>query len=149
SWVVSTNLVNGTTYYWRARAYDGSLYSAYSSSRTFVVGVNDAPGSPGPLSPENNGRVIDMTPDLIVNNATDPNGDALTYQFQLYNESGSTLLSQSTMLAPGASTTLWTVPFTLANKTKYRWRARAYDNQAYSNWTSARYFRTNRRPLSP
>lgn len=149
SWVVSPDLVNGTTYYWRARAYDGSLYSAYASSRTFVVSVNTPPGSPGPLSPENNGRVIDMTPDLVVSNANDPNGDALTYQFQLYNESGSTLLSQSTMLAPGASTSQWTVPFTLANKTKYQWRARAYDNQAYSNWTSAQYFRTNRRPLSP
>ncbi len=149
SWSVSPSLVNGTTYYWRVRAFDGALYSSYSGSRTFVVSVNLPPNSPSPNSPANGGRVIDLTPDLIVNNATDPNGDALSYQFELYNYNGTTLLSQSSLIGQGSSTTFWTVPFTLNHVTRYNWRARAYDGAAYSSWTSLRNFRTNRVPLAP
>jgi hypothetical protein len=37
SWTVSPALTNGSTYYWRSRAYDGYTYSAYSTARSFMV----------------------------------------------------------------------------------------------------------------
>ncbi|MGB5105839.1 MAG: hypothetical protein WBP29_15255 [Candidatus Zixiibacteriota bacterium] len=37
SWVVPVALANGTTYYWRAYSFDGSLYSGFSSPRSFQI----------------------------------------------------------------------------------------------------------------
>ncbi len=149
SWIVSPTLSSGATYYWRVRAYDGSLYSTYSANRSFITGSNSAPGAPTPQSPANYARISDLTPDLIVGNAVDPNGDPLTYQFELYNSAGAILLAQSPMVTSGANTTSWTVSITLAYATYYTWRVRAYDGQAWSVWTALREFRTNRAPSSP
>ncbi|MBK7090630.1 MAG: hypothetical protein IPH59_02735 [bacterium] len=149
SWVVTPSLSSGTTYYWRARAYDGSLYSNYASYRSFSVNTNVAPGAPAPQLPLQNSRVIDMTPDLIAGNATDSNGDALTYQFYLYNGAATVLLAQSPMTTQGLNSTLWTTSITLAPKTAYSWRARAYDGQSWSPYSTTRNFRTNRIPYSP
>ena len=149
SWTVSPNLVSGTTYYWRVRAFDGSLYSAYSANRSFITGSNSAPGAPTPQSPINYARISDLTPDLVAVNAVDPNGDPLTYQFELYNSAGTTLRAQSPMVNSGTNTTSWTVSITLAYTTYYTWRVRAYDGRAWSVWTALQEFRTNRAPSSP
>jgi hypothetical protein len=153
TWQVTPALSNLTTYYWRVRASDGQAYSNWSSSRSFYVNQpsgNNPPIAPTRSSPSNGGRVSSLTPNLIVNNATDPNGDPLTYQFELYNVSFSTLISQSPMVTQGSgSTTTWQVPVTLSQKTVYTWRARAYDSQAWSNWMTLASFRTNRPPWTP
>lgn len=149
SWVVTPDLSSGTTYYWRARAFDGSAYSNYASYRSFSVNTNVAPGAPSPQLPLQNSRVIDMTPDLIAGNASDPNGDALTYQFYLYNGAATVLLAQSPMTSQGLNSTSWTTSITLSPKTAYSWRVRAYDGQSWSSYSSTRSFRTNRIPFSP
>ncbi len=37
SWVVTQALTKGTTYYWRAYSFDGSLYSSFSAVRSFQI----------------------------------------------------------------------------------------------------------------
>ena len=149
SWIVTPSLSSGSTYYWRARAYDGVLYSNYASYRTFSVNTNIAPGAPSPQLPLPNSRIIDFTPDLVANNATDPNNDALNYQFYLYNGAGTTLLAQSPLTTEGDTSTAWTTSITLAPKTSYSWRVRANDGQAWSSYSATRSFRTNRVPATP
>ncbi|MCX6831863.1 MAG: hypothetical protein NT028_06960 [candidate division Zixibacteria bacterium] len=153
TWQVTPALNNLTTYYWRVRASDGQAYSGWSGSRSFYVNQpsgNNPPTVPTCSSPTSGAKVSSLTPDLIINNATDPNGDPLTYQFELYNASFSTLISQSPMITQGiGSTTPWRVPVTLSQKTTYTWRARAYDSQAWSNWMTLASFRTNRPPWTP
>ena len=149
SWIVGTQLAYSTTYYWRVRANDGALNSPYAAYRSFTTMSNTAPGAPAPTLPLNGSRVIDMTPDLVVNNATDTNGDPLTYQFYLYNEATTVLLATSPMMAPGTGNTAWTTSITLSNKTKYTWRARSNDGSAWSGYSQTRNFRTNRIPLTP
>ncbi|MGB5107571.1 MAG: fibronectin type III domain-containing protein, partial [Candidatus Zixiibacteriota bacterium] len=149
SWTVSPNLSSGSTYFWRARSFDGLLYSIYSPYQSFTTATNGAPGAPTPQSPINGVRVSDMTPNLVVANAIDPNGDPLTYQFEVYNGAGTILRVQSPRVNSGATTTKWTVSITLAYKTNYTWRARTYDGQAYSVWSALQSFRTNRAPTLP
>ena len=149
SWTVSPSLGSGTTYYWRARSYDGTLYSNFSAYRTFTTSSNTAPGTPTPVSPINSVRVSDMTPNLVVSNAVDVDGNALTYRFEVYNGAGTIRRAQSPMVNSGATSTIWTVSITLNYATKYTWRARAYDGQAWSAWTALQSFRTNRAPSSP
>jgi hypothetical protein len=153
TWQVTPALSNLTTYYWRVRASDGQAYSSWSSSRSFYVnqpGGNSPPSAPSCNTPTNGSRVSSLTPDLIINNATDPNGDPLTYQFELYTGSFSTMLSQSPMITQGSGgITTWRVPITLSQKTTYTWRVRAYDSQAWSNWMTLASFRTNRPPWTP
>ncbi len=152
-WQVTPALTNLTTYYWRVRAYDGTAYSGWSAYRSIYVNqtiTNSPPSIPLVDNPLNNAKVSNMTPDLTVNNSADTNGDPLTYQFELYNGTFSTLLAQSPMITEGAGGhTSWRVPFNLSVKTYYTWRARAYDSKAYSNWMSRASFRTNRPPLTP
>jgi hypothetical protein len=45
SWTQNTPRANGSTYHWRARGYDGTDYSAWSSYYTFTVDTT-APGTP-------------------------------------------------------------------------------------------------------
>ncbi len=149
SWTVTPSLASGATYYWRARSYDGALFSSFSSSRSFTTSTNTAPGAPTPVSPINYVRVSDMTPNLVVNNAIDADGNVLTYQFEVYNGAGTILRAQSPMVNSGATSTTWTVSITLNYATNYTWRARAYDGQAWSVWTALQNFRTNRAPSSP
>ena len=153
TWQVTPALSNLTTYYWRVRASDGQAYSAWSGSRSFYVNQpsgNNPPTAPTCSSPTSGAKVSNLTPDLISNNAVDPNGDPLTYQFELYNASFSTQISQSPMITQGSgSTTTWRVPVTLSQKTIYTWRTRAYDSQAWSNWMTLASFRTNRPPQTP
>lgn len=144
SWQVAVQLNNLTTYYWRARSYDGVNYSSWSASRTFYVNAstsNTAPTTPTINAPANGASVGTPTPLLRVNNSTDANGNTLTYQFELYDSTLSLLVAISPMLAQGAGTTAWTVNMNLVNNIRYRWRARAYDGLAWSNYMTAADFR--------
>lgn len=49
-----TGLVPGVLYYWRVRTYNGSTYSAYSATETFVTSAGSAPVRPIGGSPIDN-----------------------------------------------------------------------------------------------
>lgn len=71
--------------------------------------VNDGPSTPMLLSPSS-GSVLGARPgSLTVQNATDPEGDALTYTFELASDAEFTAVLVSGVDAEeGTSTTLWT-----------------------------------------
>ena len=79
--------------------------------------------------------VLTFTPLLSVNNASDPNDDKLTYEFELYTDSGlMNLIGTSGLFSEGTGTTSWQIPIPLQENVSYYWRARAYDNWLYGPW---------------
>ena len=88
AWTASSDLNNHVNYWWRVRCYDGEDYSIYSQARVFYTDYstpNDPPTPPEPDEPPD-GSVVDTTmPTLSVSNATDLDGDELTYHFEVWD----------------------------------------------------------------
>ncbi len=99
------------------------------------------PGEPVLLSPVGEEPVLSATPLLTLNNAVDPDGDALTYDFEVYAEEAlTTLLAEATGVAEGSGTTGWTVTAPLPEDALAWWRARAQDPQVAGPWAKAEGF---------
>jgi MYXO-CTERM domain-containing protein len=143
SWAVPVNLVENTTYYWRVRTRDSFTNGAYSAVCSFLVNsVNETPGVPRINAPAFGSQVNSLTPALVVDNATDPDLDTLTYEFEVYGDQAlSTHIAAVTGVVSGATTSTWTVDVALAEDTTYYWRARATDDGALSgDWSSVGQF---------
>jgi hypothetical protein len=144
----SVDLSGGQTYYWRARAFNGSVYSSWSSVRSFTVtgsSSNQPPTSPTLSSPGNGATVSTLTPTLIIGNSYDADGDNLTYHFQVSSTSNfsGTVAGAYNVSEGSGSTTSWTVNNTLSNSTNYWWRVRAYDGDEYSYFSQTSNFFTS------
>ncbi|MEW6077426.1 MAG: Ig-like domain-containing protein, partial [Thermodesulfobacteriota bacterium] len=136
AWYV-TDLAGNTTYYWRARAFDGQAYGPWVTGRFFVNPVNEAPLAPTLKNPGENAWVNTLTPELSVHPAVDPDGDNLTYYFEVYADSTlETLVYSGTSSQPSL-----VVPSGLNDNTRYYWRAMAEDPAGeISGWTAAATF---------
>ena len=79
------------------------------------VSENRPPAAPAPAEPVERAHVDTPTPTLSATNATDPDGDELTYHFQVDRVSSFTSpdLQQSPPLVEMAEQTRWTVPVAL------------------------------------
>jgi hypothetical protein len=146
SWTVSPQLTDGSSYYWRVRAYDGADYSGWSSSRIFTVQLpNNPPTAPVLASPSNGASVNTLIPVLTCNNSFDADGNDLTYNFEVSSNSNFTaIVAQANGVTEGGGpTTSWTVNITLNNQTNYWWRVRAYDGEVYSNYSQTSLFYTD------
>lgn len=87
---------------------------------------NQAPGAPVPLGPPDGGEVASIVT-LVVGNASDADGDPLTYGFRVYADADLTsLVASIDGVAPGETTTSWQVEPPLESGTYY-WRAFAED----------------------
>lgn len=135
SWIAPVTLVENQTYYWRSRAYDGSLYSNWMPTASFMVNTaNDAPGAPKISSPASGDSVSTLTPTLAVENAADPDSNNLTYEFEIY--AGDTLIAADSSIQGDVSgITSWATTIALSDNTAYQWRARAFDGDSYGPWT--------------
>lgn len=147
NWQVDTILPDNIGYYWRARAFDGIDYSAWMTTANFFVNTaNDIPSKPAISSPAQDSEVASRRPTLEVTNAYDADGDALTYEFEVYADSN---MEDRTVLKTGvaegvAGATSWQINFELDDDTHYWWRAQARDNEnAASGWTDLAAFFIN------
>ena len=142
-WTVPVSLTENQTYYWRARAGDGSLYSNWMPTASFMINTaNDAPGAPGLSSPANGATLATLTPTLEVVNAVDPDNDGLTYDFEVY--SNNLLVASVSGVPVGTSgKTSATLNTTLADNMQYTWRARAFDGDSYGQWMTMATFSTH------
>lgn len=105
--------------------------------------VEGAPSAPALVGPGNGTDVETFTPALTVGNAADPNDDKLTYEFELYADSGLTNPVASGAVPETAGSTAWVVPTALTENRTYYWRARAYDGRLYGSWMTPSSFRVN------
>ncbi len=141
--LTAEHMINGATfednsfYYWRVRARDKqntTLSSAWVKSRFFINSANDAPSVPHISSPAANSLVSETSPELIVINSSDLDGDRLYHSFVLYDESDlETPVAEATGLFPDDSgQTGWQVPKILDEDVRYLWRATVTDEHGLS-----------------
>ncbi len=102
---------------------------------------NYGPSAPVVLTPGEGGEAALLSPELVIENSTDPDGDTLTYAFEVYqNDRLTDLVASGSGVAAGIDTTAWSVPVTLSDNAAYTWRVRAFDGVAYSLWAYGRFF---------
>jgi len=152
SWQPAAPLVDNTTYWWRARAYDGTqMYSAWVNARFFVNLFNDAPETFNLTSPAPNAEVSQLLPVLSWTNSSDRDGDAISYAVAVYRNAALTeLVTQVADLAADPSgTTSWTPTVPLANHATYYWRVTAKDALGAQTASIARPFIVNTGNTAP
>jgi len=118
-----TGLAENTRYYWRAKAQDGRTESGWVQGDFLASAVNDMPSVPTARNPGMAAWVSSLAPTLELNPSVDPEGGAVSYEFQV---------AQSPLFSPlvrggSSATTAWSLPSLLADKTTYWWRGRAVD----------------------
>ncbi len=124
-WAVS-ELTDNTWYHWRVKATDGFAESTWSNRRFFVNQFNDAPTIPRALNPGDHAWTGNLQPTLEVHPAIDVDGDALSYEFNIYSTAGDN--NEQELIATGMSaTTFWQLDLPLSDSGYYYWHARAVD----------------------
>lgn len=138
SWTPAA-LDDNTGYYWRAGACDPGRNCAWMSTAHFFVNrVNEPPSVPDISAPPNGALVTKFQPVLVVSNAVDPDGDPLTYEFELYADEtmNAPVTSRTGIVEESDDTTPWQVDVALQNDQTYFWRARSRDNEGLaSDWS--------------
>ncbi|MEM4325858.1 MAG: hypothetical protein QXU40_00970 [Candidatus Pacearchaeota archaeon] len=129
------------TYYLNATANDSSGNT--NSTETRLIIINRRPSKVNLYSPSNGEHITNRTPTFFWYNATDPDGDTLTYQIMVddfanfsspYPNKG----LNKTGVQEGSNLTNYT---TQQNEvfdiiyTPYFWRVRAYDGIEYGEWS--------------
>lgn len=140
SWTAE-GLVEGRTYYWRAKADDGSAQGPWVTSSFRMFTDANPPQEPTLDNPAPDAWVEVLAPTLSVHPATDPNGDEVSYQFELYSDELLENLEASTT----TSELSWTRSAPLQNHQYYYWRARSVDAGGLaSGWSELQRFFTNK-----
>jgi hypothetical protein len=152
SWQVPMALQENSTYFWRARAYDGRLYGDWMLPAAFRVNIaNDPPTAPTLSSPAHNSQVGTLTI-LTVNNATDQTAQTLPITSICLDANFTQIVSSMVGVFEGAGSTSWQIPLNLNDNTLYYWRAQADDWLTTGPWmTTARFFvnTVNDAPTAP
>lgn len=112
---------------------------------------SNAPALPAINEPADHSETTTRTPALTIHNSIDPDGDPITYTFELYRDEGFTCLVAGQYYVPETQpNTAWQVPETLQDNTWYYWRTRATDGNGYTPWVYGRFFvNTTNDPPSP
>ncbi len=143
SWTVDTPLLENNIYLWRAIVTDEHGLSTISSSEPmiFINTMNDAPETPTLSTPIDNSEITNLHTDLIINNANDPEGEAVHYAFELdtINTFDSNNKQSSGIISETTAVTAWSVDSLLDN-TWYHWRTKASDGLAESSWVNGHFF---------
>ena len=144
SWQINMDLEDNISYWWRVQARDDENDpGGWSNLFGFKVNTsNNAPAAPSINSPQDGEDVDSLLPVLEIEKSTDPDSDVLSYVFEIDKVStfDSPALEQSSQVAEAeGETTSWS-PSELIDETRYYWRVRAYDEKAYSAWSTGSFF---------
>ena len=107
--------------------------------------VYDGPGAPTLVDPIGGSEVATDTPDLLWDDAVDPQGEALTYDVEVYSDSALTTLVASVtgVIEDGSGQSAWKVDQVLAENAEHWWRVRANDAWVAGPWTTEDSFVVN------
>src|SRR5262249_52729912 len=142
AWTPPVGLADNPLYYWRAAASDGSSQGPWASDRFVADLGNDPPSAPVLLDPVDDRAVTTATPTLRLRNASDPDGDVLSYAFEV-RDAADAVVAEVAGVESGALETTWPVPSPLAENGRFTWRARAHDGQVAGDWSAPARFRVN------
>lgn len=144
-WTVPVALQDGAAYTWRARSYDGEEYSPWMSTASFSIdmssGENNLPTLPVHASPSAGDTLVSAPIVLRVDNAIDPDGDDVTYDFFLYADAGLSELVEEHLGVPETpQQTAVVLDLTPVDGSTYWWRVRASDGIGATAPTEATSF---------
>ena len=142
SWMMGAPLADNQVYFWRVTATDPEGLTSTSPVWSFFVNTaNDAPESPDPMFPLEGSEVSSLSVRLQVHNATDLDGDALHYLFEVDTTPSfdSPAKRSSGLVSEQAEQTGWEVVLP-ADNTLWFWRAKATDGLADSPWCTGTFF---------
>ena len=133
----TAGLSEDVTYYWRVRASDGLANSGWVQASFTVNATNLPPNIPTVNNPGNGAWVAMLLPTLSVNPAADPDGDDVSYHFELYSDASlTTLISQYS-----TQDLSWMLTTPLSDNVWYYWRVRAEDIYGLlSDWSTVSGF---------
>ncbi|MEE2787068.1 MAG: PKD domain-containing protein [Myxococcota bacterium] len=135
---VDLDLVDGQRYWWRAKAADAYTESPFSAASDFTVRItNRAPSAPVTNIPTDAATVTTLRPYLEVQGSEDPEGDSLTYAFDIYADE---TLETSVASVAGRAIPGWFVDVDLVDGMQYWWVARAADAQNVSESSAVASF---------
>ncbi len=147
TWTVTATLDEDALYYWGARARTAGDapedVSPWSVPVAFRVDTfNGSPSAPRPLRPVGGHDEASHTPALVIENATDPEADPLSYRFEIDTrpELDSPARQLSGDLPQGAGETTWTPRLPLLENKLYYWRAHASDGNTETPSVLASFF---------
>lgn len=130
TWAVDLDLPENAWLWWRARADDGLVSSAWTDAELFFVNaVEEAPSAPVLFAPVGGEVVTTLTPDLSWTVSVDPEGSVVTYDVVVWDGAGATILAQQTGLSvdPAEAYGHWTPP-ALSEDASYLWTVTATDD---------------------
>ncbi len=113
--------------------------------------IPNLPGPPIAILPDGGSRT-GSNPELVAEEAVDPDGDALLYDLEVHCGNPATLAASVDDLSPAVGTVSWTVDQGLPENTLCDWRIRAWDGRAegaWSNWASFYVDAINEAPTVP
>jgi len=145
----TAELTENTRYYFRARTMDSFSASDWAVG-TFVVNAqNDAPSAPVALNPSD-AIIFNKRPTLMVQNGTDPEGDAITYAFEVRKADGAVAASGDNVATGSTGQTSYKLNADLEEGVEYIWTARAKDAAGAVSAASAEArFQVYKAPVIP
>jgi len=133
-------LLDGETYYLRIRVSANTDWGDWS---TLVFRMNSKPNTPEPVYPVNN-HIVNSPVILKTLNATDAEGDDLTYTFKVYADTDLSVMLDSVMgLVENTDTTSWQINTVLPDNGQYYWTVSANDGFEESVISDAESFLLN------
>lgn len=109
-------------------------------------------GTPTAVSPADDAQLDGVRPTLTISNASSSSGGTRTYEFQVADNSGFTVVAaartsvvavtQAGIPEGAGGQTSFTVPSDLQPSTRYYWRARAIQGGSTGPWSTSSRFRT-------
>ncbi len=113
--------------------------------------VFSGPAAPVPLSPVDNETWNQPFLELVTQNSADPDGDFVSYDFQLYSDEELTELIEEALGVEEVATgeTLTTFDNELTEDTIYYWRVRGVATDVTGPWSEAASFIFNQRNAPP
>lgn len=150
TWIVGKALTENSHYYWRAKASDGSAESPWSLTGSFFVNLyNEAPSSPVLMAPLDDVAVNVLTPELTLYDASDPDGDIISYLYEIAHDPAFVF----PVTESGLVGNKWVVENSLVENEHYYWRAKAMDEHGLAGqWSQLGSFKvniTNDAPTAP
>ena len=105
----------------------------------------DGPTAPIAIAPIDGAEIIELSPDLVVDNATDPQNEVLLYDFELFEDEDMTIPVTSVfgVAEDPSGTTEWKIDVQLVEDEEYWWHARANDPWVAGEWTEVENFTIN------
>ena len=125
--LLDQGLQNGTTYCYSAFAADAANRYADPASACAMAGPNRPPPVPELLSPAD-GISLTGVPTLVASAVADPEGDDVTYTFQLLANNATSVVETGVGAVSG-NRVEWTPAFDIQTETIYHWQVEAVDSQ--------------------